>query len=334
MLSELEFENFNQEKFDLLIDARSPKEFAHSHLQGALNFYALNDDEHKKIGTLYKQNQALAKAEGASYICANMACHIPVITQEFRIGSKVGIYCARGGLRSKSIAVILSELGYRVVRLKGGFKAYRTFLLNFFDQSLNLKLFSLCGNTGCGKSELLESLPHAIHLEKMANHLGSSFGNILGDQPTQKAFESLLFNNLSKINDFAFIESESRKIGEIILPLKLYESMQNAFKIYCFCSLENRIKRIEKFYKNKMTPLKFKECVAKITPYISVNFKQDLLQNYEKKEWNKLITMLLEYYDKTYKQPEKIDFKLNTDDISKAKEELLNLLKTKHKFNF
>ncbi|TKX29961.1 tRNA 2-selenouridine(34) synthase MnmH [Campylobacter aviculae] len=334
MLSELEFENFNQEKFDLLIDARSPKEFTHSHLQGALNFYALNDDEHKKIGTLYKQNQALAKAEGASCICANMASHIPVITQKFRIGSKVGIYCARGGLRSKSIAVILSELGYRVVRLKGGFKAYRAFLLNFFDQSLNLKLFSLCGNTGCGKSELLESLPHAIHLEKMANHLGSSFGNILGDQPTQKAFESLLFGEISKINDFAFIESESRKIGEIILPLKLYESMQNAFKIYCFCSLENRIKRIEKFYKNKMTPLKFKECVAKITPYISANFKQDLLQNYEKKEWRKVIAMLLEYYDKTYKQPQKMDFKVNTDDISKAKEELLNFLKTKHKINF
>ncbi|MBZ7942705.1 tRNA 2-selenouridine(34) synthase MnmH [Campylobacter molothri] len=334
MLSELEFENFNQEKFDFLIDTRSPKEFSHSHLQGALNFYALNDDEYKKIGTLYKQNQALAKAKGASYICANMAYHIPIITKKFRIGSKVGIYCARGGLRSKSIAVILSELGYRVVRLRGGFKSYRAFVLNFFNQVLKLKLFSLCGNTGSGKSELLESLPHAIHLEKMANHLGSSFGNILGKQPTQKAFESLLFDELNRIRDFIFIESESRKIGEIILPLKLYESMQHAFKIYCFCSLENRIKRIEKFYKNKMTPLKFKECVQKISPYISVNFKQDLLQNYEKQEWKKLIEMLLKYYDKTYKQPEKIDFKLDTNDISKAKEELLAFLKAKHKISF
>ncbi|TKX32179.1 tRNA 2-selenouridine(34) synthase MnmH [Campylobacter estrildidarum] len=334
MLSELEFENFNQENFDFLIDARSPKEFAHSHFQGALNFYALNDDEHQKIGTLYKQNQALAKAEGASCICANMSCHIPIIAQKFRIGSKVGIYCARGGLRSKAIAVILSELGYRVVRLKGGFKAYRAFLLKYFDKSLNLKLFALCGNTGCGKSELLELLPQAINLEKMANHLGSSFGDILGDQPTQKAFESLLFYAMKEIKNFAFIESESRKIGDIILPLKLYESMQNAFKIYCFCSLENRIRRIQKFYKDRMTPLKFKECVKRISPYVSMNFRQDLLQSYESQKLEKVISMLLEYYDKSYKQPERIDFRLNTDDILKAKEELLNFLKTKYKINF
>lgn len=36
--------------------------------------------------------------------------------------------------------------------------------------------------------------------------------------------------------------------------------------------------------------------------------------------------MLLSYYDKTYKKPKKIDFILNTDDILKAKEELLSKL--------
>ncbi len=175
MLSEVEFVEFQKENFSFLIDARSPREFLHSHLIGALNFYALNDEEYQEIGTIYKKNQALAKAMGASYICQNTAKHILEITQNFRIGEKVGIYCSRGGLRSKSIAVILSELGFRVVRLKGGFKAYRTFVTHYFENEINFDFFALCGNTGCGKTELLEQLPQAINLEKMANHLGSSW---------------------------------------------------------------------------------------------------------------------------------------------------------------
>lgn len=229
MLSEVEFVEFQKENFSFLIDARSPREFLHSHLIGALNFYALNDEEYQEIGTIYKKNQALAKAMGASYICQNTAKHILEITQNFRIGEKVGIYCSRGGLRSKSIAVILSELGFRVVRLKGGFKAYRTFVTHYFENEINFDFFALCGNTGCGKTELLEQLPQAINLEKMANHLGSSFGDILGKQPTQKAFEAELFHNIQNLENFAFIESESRKIGDIILPLKFYEKMQKGF---------------------------------------------------------------------------------------------------------
>lgn len=38
--------------------------------------------------------------------------------------------------------------------------------------------------------------------------------------------------------------------------------------------------------------------------------------------------LLLAYYDKSYKKPQKIDFELNTDDIFKAKEELLGYFKT------
>lgn len=127
---------------------------------------------------------------------------------------------------------------------------------------------------------------------------------------------------------FYFSADKSRKIGDIILPLKFYEKMQKAFKIYCFCSLENRVRRIQKIYQEKMTPLKFQQCVQKISPYISLNLRQDLLQSYERKEWQKLIVMLLEYYDKTYKKPDKIDLELNTDDILKAKEELLGYFKT------
>ncbi len=35
----------------------------------------------------------------------------------------------------------------------------------------------------------------------MANHLGSSFGDILGKQPTQKAFEAELFHNIQNLEN-------------------------------------------------------------------------------------------------------------------------------------
>ncbi|MDN2805799.1 tRNA 2-selenouridine(34) synthase MnmH, partial [Campylobacter coli] len=53
-----------------------------------------------------------------------------------------------------------------------------------------------------------------------------------------------------------------------------------------------------------------------------------LLKIYEKRELQRLIAFLLAYYDKSYKQPQKIDFELNTDDIFKDKEELLGYFKT------
>ncbi|EAH5413071.1 tRNA 2-selenouridine(34) synthase MnmH, partial [Campylobacter coli] len=55
MLNEVDFAEFQKENFSLLIDARSPREFLHSHLIGALNFYALNDEEYQEIGTIYKK---------------------------------------------------------------------------------------------------------------------------------------------------------------------------------------------------------------------------------------------------------------------------------------
>ncbi len=71
---------------------------------------------------------------------------------------------------------------------------------------------------------------------------------------------------------------------------------------------------------------------AKISPYISLNLRQDLLQSYERKEWQKLIVMLLSIMIKLIK-PDKIDLELNTDDILKAKEELLDHFKAQLLFN-
>ena len=87
--------------YDLIIDARSPKEYAESHIPGALNYYALNDEQHKEVGTLYKQVAPFeARVAGASYVCLNAAEHIKKLYPAFTPKSKIAVYCARGGMRS------------------------------------------------------------------------------------------------------------------------------------------------------------------------------------------------------------------------------------------
>ena len=46
---------WEDQKFDNIIDVRSPSEFNEDHIPGALNFPVLNDMERKKIGIIYKK---------------------------------------------------------------------------------------------------------------------------------------------------------------------------------------------------------------------------------------------------------------------------------------
>ena len=43
------------DKFDTIIDVRSPAEFADDHIPGAINLPVLNDQQRAEIGTIYKQ---------------------------------------------------------------------------------------------------------------------------------------------------------------------------------------------------------------------------------------------------------------------------------------
>ena len=62
------------DRFDLVIDVRSPAEFALDHIPGAVNYPVLNNEEREKIGTLYKQvSPFAAKKLGAALVSRNIA---------------------------------------------------------------------------------------------------------------------------------------------------------------------------------------------------------------------------------------------------------------------
>ncbi len=112
--------------FDEIIDVRSPSEFAEDHVPGAINLPVLDDAERAEVGTIYKQVSAFtARKIGAALVARNAAQHLQGPLADRDGGWRPLVYCWRGGQRSGSFASILSQVGWRVELIAGGYKAYR-----------------------------------------------------------------------------------------------------------------------------------------------------------------------------------------------------------------
>ena len=223
--------------FSAIIDARSEDEYALDRLPGALNWPSLNNEERKLIGTIYAQvNPFEAKKRGAALVAANIARHIEreVIDQP-RTWQPL-VYCWRGGKRSGSLALVLGEIGFKVGVIEGGYKAFRTAVLAALPPlAERLDLRVICGPTGSGKTRLLHALADAgaqvLDLEALASHRSSVLGMIPGEpQPAQKRFDTLVWDRLRRLDPArpVFVESESRKVGNLAIPDSLIERMRAA----------------------------------------------------------------------------------------------------------
>lgn len=223
------------QEFDTIIDARSEGEFDEDHLPGAVNWPTLNNDERRDIGTLYKQVNAFeAKKRGAAIAARNIASHIERDVIDKPKDWKPLTYCWRGGQRSGALSTILSQIGFRVTLIEGGYKAFRAAVVQDIPrlvQQLDWRV--VCGTTGSGKTRLLNALAtqgaQVIDLEALANHRSSVLGAIPGlAQPTQKRFDTLIWETLRRFDNTrpVFVESESKKVGNVVLPLALVDAMR------------------------------------------------------------------------------------------------------------
>ena len=215
-----------------IIDARSEGEYAEDFIPGAANHPVLNDAERARVGTLNKEESPFAaKRMGAALVSRNIAA---MLEQHFADKPRDWaplIYCWRGGKRSRSLTLVLREIGFKAVQLDGGYKAYRARVaLELTELPKRFNYVTICGCTGTGKTALLLALRDAgaqvIDLEGLANHKGSLLGeHVATPQPTQKRFDSLLWSALRALDAARplFIESESKKIGLVQMP----ESMRN-----------------------------------------------------------------------------------------------------------
>lgn len=223
--------------FSTVIDARSEGEYAEDHLPGAVNWPSLNDEERKIVGTRYKQiNQFEAKKLGAALVAKNIAAHIQREVLDKPREWQPLVYCWRGGKRSGSLALILDQIGFKVTLVDGGYKAFRAALVADLPQLAARHSYQVvCGTTGSGKTRLLQALQaqgaQVLDLEALANHRSSVLGLIPGvPQPSQKAFDSLIWAALRSFDPArpVYIESESKKVGNVAVPEGLIAAMRAA----------------------------------------------------------------------------------------------------------
>jgi len=236
--------------FDAIVDARSESEYALDRLPGAVNWPTLNDAERAQVGTEYAQVSAFeARKHGAVLAARNIARHVERELEHVPKGWTPLVYCWRGGQRSGSLAVVLDRIGFRVHVLEGGYRAFRRAVVEALETlPATLGFRVVCGPTGAGKSRLLQALSAAgepvLDLEALANHRGSVLGLVPGEaQPSQKRFDTLVWDALRRFDPArpVWVESESRKIGDLRVPPELIARMRASPCAWLELGLERRV---------------------------------------------------------------------------------------------
>lgn len=290
-----------------LIDVRSPKEFEHAHIPGAINLPLFNNEERAIVGLTFKnEGQEKAIQKGLEIVGPKMADFVLQAKQiaSDAMSESIALHCWRGGMRSKSMATLFNFAGLSTVIIKGGYKAYRRMLHATFAKPWPLIIIG--GKTGSAKTAILHALEKAgeqiIDLEKMANHKGSAFGHIGEDkQPGTEMFENILFVKLCTldINKRIWIEDESHLIGTVFIPELFWEHMRIAPVIHCEFPITERINYLVKTYGDydKQALL---DAVKRIAKRLGGQHAQAAIDYFEAGNLTDATATVLVYYDKTY----------------------------------
>jgi len=299
--------------FDTIIDARTEDEYALDHIPGALNWPTLNNEERITIGTMYKQVNAFeAKKRGAALSARNIAAHIERAVLDQPKTWKPLVYCWRGGNRSGALATILSAIGFQVTLVEGGYKAWRASLVADLDTLPPRFLFRvLCGPTGSGKTRLLQALQTAgaqvLDLEGFACHRSSVLGMIPGQpQPSQKKFESTLWAALQGFDPTqpVFVESESKKVGNLRVPDALMEAMRQSPCLNVVLPMQERVALLLEDYAHFVTePETFCQRLQALIPHRGHETVNTWLECVRTGQISTVVEQLLTlHYDPTYQQ--------------------------------
>ncbi len=273
-----------------VVDLRAPKEYAIDRVPCARNVPLFDDDERALIGTLYRQSAPDDAYAAAREIARR---RLPDLVRELTRGqravpagevlscferlSRLGLapldralsvaalpglparslvlYCWRGGLRSRSVTALLRGIGMEnAVCLEGGYKRYRTSVIDTIERWVAPRVFVLRGLTGVGKSVVLREierlLPRStLDLELLAGHRSSILGMVGLEPCSQKQFESRLAERLRQGTlEALFVEGESRKVGDAIVPARVWKAMEGAVNVELVAGIERRIEVLKADY--------------------------------------------------------------------------------------
>ena len=302
--------DLSQSPSDTIIDVRAPSEFAEDHLPGAINLPVLSDAERARVGTIYKQQSPFdARKIGGALVAQNTAHHLETALKDHDGGWQPLVYCWRGGQRSGAFATILSQVGWRVHLLQGGYRSYRRLVAEaLYDTPLLHHLIIIDGGTGTAKTALLHHLSRAgaqtIDLEGLAAHRGSLFGDMADPQPSQKMFESHLAQALATLDPakVTFVEAESSKIGERLIPPTLWSAMVKAPRVRLTAPITARATHLCAAYSDLTDDADaFLQVVDRLSPYHAGERIAEWRAQAHSRDWHSLAQGLItEHYDPRY----------------------------------
>lgn len=301
-----------RERGALLVDARSPKEYADGTIPGAINIPIFDDAERAEVGTCYKvEGKTKAKRLGVELVAPKIPGLIDRV--ESALAGKrmpVLVFCWRGGMRSFALATFFDLAGIPTMQIEGGHKAFRAVVRNYFEQGEWGRLLVLRGLTGVGKTRLLKLLQAdgypVLDLEGLANHRGSAFGNLgLAPQPSQTYFEALLWDEMRGIppNEYLLAEGESKHIGRLILPARVYAALQVETSLWIETSIAARVRiTLDDYPARDELKEDFLRPLALIRPRLGGENHDRLLSYLAAGRWDDLAReLMLLYYDPLYR---------------------------------
>jgi tRNA 2-selenouridine synthase len=291
-----------------VVDVRSESEFAQGHIPGAINIPLFNDEERAKVGTLYKQvSPEAAMREGLAIAGTKMVDLSEAGRRAKRkTPRKMLIHCWRGGKRSQAMEWLLRFTGVEVYRLTGGYKSYRNEVNAFFLKN-NFRFNIVGGNTGAGKTEVLQELAmldeQVVDLEKLANHKGSAFGAIgEAEQPSTEQFENSLYTAMLPMNPRkpVWLENESKNIGRVYIPDPMWRKMRNSVLYHMEVDREVRLDRVMKYYSEPLDHALLRESFEKIQQRLGGLEYKAAINALAANDLRTAAGIALQYYDKSY----------------------------------
>jgi len=299
------------QRFSMIIDVRSDSEYADDHMPGAVSMPVLNDAERAEIGTMYKQVGAFeAKRRGAALVARNISIHLETRLADAPKDFAPLVYCWRGGQRSGAMARILSEIGWQVTLVEGGYKTYRKQVLDGIDEIPGrLRPVILRGRTGTAKTQILRAATalgaQVIDLEGLACHRGSLLGPEPGlEQPSQRLFESKLHDVMRRLDPArpVLIEAESNKVGACHIPTALWRIMRTAPSIQVTAPLAARVAFLLEDYRHVVAePSRIDPLLGWVVERIGHAAVKRWREAIEAGDWSSFVTQVLEdHYDPAY----------------------------------
>lgn len=313
-----------------VIDVRSPNEYTHAHIPSAYSLPIFNNEERHEIGLTYKQKSSSKAIQiGLDYFGPKMKSFVLQAEQLFASKNELLIHCWRGGMRSEAMCWLLGLYGWKVYQLEGGYKSFRNWVLQQFQQSY--PLIVLGGYTGSSKTELLQQLSNAgevvVDLEQIAGHKGSAFGNLgLPPQESAEQFENKLAlalhhaERLRIINHkkWIWVEGESQRIGQLNIPSAVYQQMKSAPNLFMYVPFDERLEKVVTEYGNHEKEalvhavMRIRKRLGGLYTKEVVNF---LLENKVQSAFHILLSYYDRFYDRSSKEGVSSTYEIRVDEI-------------------